>query len=111
MFRPVRLVLILVLMLTSIGLGTARGTLRQGSEVVLCTGHGIVVTRLPGTNQRQAHFCPDMALSLLAAIAPPPVVLPVRVSSVAAHPQARSQGAIPVILTPTRVRDPPFSTA
>lgn len=107
MFQPVRLVLILVLMLTSIGFGTARGTLRQGTEVVLCTGHGVVVTRIPGTDQNSAHLCPDMAVSLLAAIAAPGVVLPQRVGLALVHQPVVAHLSDPAVLTLTRVRDPP----
>lgn len=107
MFQPVRLALILMLMLTSIGLGTARGTLRQGTEVVLCTGHGVVVTRIPDTDQNTAHLCPDMALSLLAAIAAPVVILPQRVSMALVYQPVVAHLSDPVVLTLTRVRDPP----
>lgn len=75
--RPLAALLILLVALTSIGLGTARGTVRLGDEVVLCTGHGIVVTRLPaGEGGPRAHLCPDMALTLLAGMAGPAAALP-----------------------------------
>ncbi len=73
MRRPVHLALILCLVLTGIGLGAARGTVMRAEQVVLCTGHGVVVVDRPGTPP-QARFCPDMALSLLSALPDAPVV-------------------------------------
>lgn len=67
MRRPVHLALILCLVLTGIGLSAARGTLIRAEQVVLCTGHGAVIVDHPG-EPRQAHICPDMALSLLSAL-------------------------------------------
>ena len=67
MQRPVHLALILCLVLTGIGLGAARGTVVRAEQVVLCTGHGVVIVDHPdGT--RQTQVCPDMALSLLSAL-------------------------------------------
>jgi hypothetical protein len=111
MFQLVRLALILVLMLTSIGLGTARGTVRLGTEVVLCTGHGVVVTRIPDTGQTSAHLCPDMAMSLLAAIAPPAVTPPQRTSMAVPHQRPVFRLSAPIVLTMTRARDPPILAA
>ena len=107
MFRPVPLVLILVVMLTSVGLGAARGTVRQGNEVVLCTGHGVVVTVLPGDQGRTAHLCPDMALAMLAAIGAPDVVLPQRILVARAAPLTRRSHVGGVQRITIRVRDPP----
>lgn len=78
MSRHLSALVILVVALTSIGLGAARGTVRIGDEVVLCTGHGIVVTRLPGGEGEGPRLCPDMALSLLAATDAAEVQLPAR---------------------------------
>lgn len=70
-----RLVLILTLMLTGIGLGAARGTAQINGRAVLCTGDGVVLHYLPGQDGPQrAHICPDMALALLLAqLATPPI--------------------------------------
>ncbi|RJE80539.1 hypothetical protein [Paracoccus sp. JM45] len=107
MFKPLRLALILVLMLTSIGLGTARGTVRLGTEVVLCTGHGVVVTRLPDTGQTTVHLCPDMALSLLAVVAAPAVIPPQQSAMAATYQPSAFRLSVPTVLTMTRARDPP----
>ena len=107
MFRPVPLILILAVMLTSIGLGAARGTVRLDDRIVLCTGHGVVVIPRPDGQGERAHLCPDMALSLMAGLSPADPVLPQRVAvprllfpdqGLAAAAQARTQ---------VRVRDPP----
>lgn len=107
MFRPVPLLLILAVMLTSIGLGAARGTIRQGTEVVLCTGHGVVVTRLPDGGEGQARICPDMALSLLAVIGLPDPALPLRAPLPQPGPLALIAGHVPVLEAVIRVRGPP----
>lgn len=73
--RPIlRLALILLVVLTGIGLGAARGTVQSGGQLVLCSGQGIAV--VPGEGGR-AHICPDMALALLNATPPAaPDILP-----------------------------------
>lgn len=106
MRRLVHHALILCLMLTGIGLGAARGTILRADRVVICTGHGLVVVERPD-GQRQAHVCPDMALSLLAA-APAP-------SADALSPQGPARTARPssVLVVPGQAappaaaRDPP----
>lgn len=72
-----RLALILVLLLTGIGVGAARGTVQIGGQVVLCTGQGTVVRHVPDApGQGRMHICPDMALALLNATPPAaPVIL------------------------------------
>lgn len=61
------LALILCIVLTSIGLGAARGTAMVGGQVVLCIGEAVVVVDRPDAPGRlRAHICPDMSLSLLA---------------------------------------------
>ncbi|RJL05400.1 hypothetical protein D3P06_06990 [Paracoccus aestuarii] len=80
MMRPVPLIVILAVLLTSIGLGAARGLVMQGDQVVICTGHGVVVTTRPGSEDGGVHICPDMALSMLAAIGGGAVALPVRMT-------------------------------
>ncbi|QBX33724.1 hypothetical protein E4191_02560 [Paracoccus liaowanqingii] len=107
MIRPLPLILILVVMLTSIGLGAARGTVRSGEQIVLCTGHGIVTIDLPGDQGRRTHLCPDMALSLLAAIGPADVALPLRVGHARDVRPDRGAGQGSERLGPVRVRDPP----
>lgn len=107
MLRPVPLLLILAVMLASIGLGAARGTIRQGTEVVLCTGHGVVVTRLPDGGDSQARICPDMALSLMALIGLPDAALPLRAPLPQQGPLALIAGSAPVLATVIRVRGPP----
>lgn len=70
MIPLLRLSLILVLMLTGIGLGAARGTVQIGGQVVICTGEGVVTRQIPGAPGPVAHVCPDMALALMAGVAP-----------------------------------------
>ncbi len=63
-----RLTLVLALLLTGIGLGAARGTVRIDGRIVLCTGESIVSQGRPGEPDRRMHVCPDMALAMLAAV-------------------------------------------
>lgn len=106
--RHLAALLILLVALTSIGLGAARGTVRMGDEVVLCTGHGIVVTRLPGDEGEAALLCPDMALSLLAAVDAPAVSLPPRPALPAAQPLRRIAAAAHPALPGRHARAPPI---
>lgn len=71
-----RLALVCAVVLTSLGLGTARGQMRAGDEVALCAGGAIAVVHVgaDGRPERQTHLCPDMAPALLAGWdAPPPM--------------------------------------
>lgn len=107
MFRPVPLILILAVMLTSIGLGAARGTVRMDDQIVLCTGHGVVVVPRPDGQGERVHLCPDMALSLMAGLAPADVALPQRVA--VPRELSADSGPAPAAQAPAqvRVRDPP----
>ncbi|WP_378941981.1 hypothetical protein [Paracoccus sp. R86501] len=99
-------VLILVVMLTGIGLGAARGVVRQGDEIVLCTGHGVVVTQRPD-GQGAAHLCPDMALSLMAALGGAAPVVPERIARADGFDLVAQQAILRAIGRVTRARDPP----
>lgn len=108
MSRPLAAFLILIVALTSIGLGSARGTARIGGEVVLCTGQDVVVTRLPADPDRSsAHLCPDMALSLMAAAAPPYAAVPDRAAMPQPIPPAALGSLTAAATRPVRVRGPP----
>lgn len=70
MIKLLRLALLLSLLLTSIGLGAARGTVELAGQVVICTGQGIVIRNIPGApSTKMAHICPDMSLSFLNNVA------------------------------------------
>ena len=77
------LVLAVLIGLTSVTLGHARGQVRMGDTVVLCTGSGAVAVTLDkdGNPVGPAHVCPDMALTLLAGVAADAPVLPAAVLS------------------------------
>ena len=81
MTRPIRsflaLALALLMGVTSLGLGAARGQARIAGEIVICTGMGITVVTLDenGNPVGTPHICPDMALALLAAPPFAPLVL------------------------------------
>lgn len=78
MFRALHALLILTLLLTGFALGTARGQARIAGEVVICSGNAVTVITVDrdGNPVERPHFCPDMALSLLAAVAADAPALP-----------------------------------
>lgn len=78
MIRLVHLALILILSLTGIALGSARGQAPVVGQMVICAGTTTVTVAVDADGQpvRQTHFCPDMALSLIAAVAGTPVAQP-----------------------------------
>ena len=113
MFRPVSLLLALVLALTSVGLGAARGTVMQGGQVVLCTGAGVVSVAAPAGHgtRGHVHLCPDMALSVLQA--PLPVADPVAGRTALPMPAARPAATRTTArhrALPVRARGPPVSS-
>lgn len=69
-----RLSLVLILVASGISLGAARGQLRAAGAVVLCAGGAVQVQLVDvrGKPVARTHICPDMALSLMAAVGQPP---------------------------------------
>ncbi|WP_040595439.1 hypothetical protein [Paracoccus zeaxanthinifaciens] len=106
MLRPLPILLAIVIALTSVGVGSARGTARIGGQVVICTGEG--VTSVPDPRGGQVHLCPDMALALLSAPMPEgvslprPAPVPAGVLRPAVRPAPHAVGA-----RVFRARDPP----
>ena len=116
MIPLLRLSLVLLMLLTSVALGMARGQLRIGSEIVLCTGSAVVVIARPGTPGDpgpvgHAHYCPDMATALMAALDLPPiepqrpagppqgaVLVEFRVSAMVDRPVPQARGPPPPVL-------------
>lgn len=70
--KAIRIFLILALMLSAQALASARGQARIGDAIVICSGASVttIIVDADGQPVEQTHFCPDMALSLMAAIAP-----------------------------------------
>ena len=68
--------LALILAATSLSLAAARGEMPRDGRVVLCSAGGpLVVDRdADGTPLAPPHLCPDWALSLCVAAAPPPAL-------------------------------------
>jgi len=66
------------------------------------------VTHVPATGDRQAHLCPDMALSLLAALAVPDTGLLPRPARMLPASLVHGTGATPLPARMIRVRDPPL---
>lgn len=66
-----RLGLVWLIVLTSLSLGMARGQVRSGTEVILCSGSAVIVDP---DHPQGVRYCPDMAASLLLTLDPPPVI-------------------------------------
>ena len=76
MLNALRLFLILLLALTGLSLGAARGQARVAGQVVLCAGESVVVVAVDQQGQpvKQVQVCPDMALSLMQGLHDAPVL-------------------------------------
>ena len=92
--------------------GAARGQARIGGQVaVLCSGGGLVQVTLDagGVPTGSHHLCPDLALSLLAALDLAPVdVLRPAVAGEDLTPLFRKLSSVPVHRA-THARGPPVS--
>lgn len=71
MIRAISSFVIATLVLTAVALGAARGQAQVDGRVVVCVGNMVSVVTLDadGKPVEVPHFCPDMALALLAAVA------------------------------------------
>lgn len=107
--RALRLFLILSLMLTGFALASARGQAVIGERVVLCSGHVVVLTYGPdGTPSESPHFCPDMALALIAALdAPASQAAPLPLSKAVVFTQSR-RSVLAFSAVAAKSRDPPL---
>lgn len=110
--------LAVILALTSVTMAVARGQTRVAGEMVLCSGYGIVVLHLDaagnpvdgpgGAPGGAVHLCPDMVLSMLAAL-PLAEVLPQRPAPARATLALPFALVLPSGLAPglVRARGPP----
>lgn len=99
-------------LLTSLSLGAARGQVLWGGQIVLCSGSAVTIPAqdVPG-HPGHAALCPDMALSLMAAVAAPAMAVAaaprrVQVLSFAPPPPAETQ-----LPRPRQGRGPPIRLA
>lgn len=78
MTRALHGLLILLMLVTGLSLGAARGQARVAGELVLCAGTSFVTVAVDadGNPVERVMVCPDMALSLLAGMIAPPPFLP-----------------------------------
>ncbi|EEE37124.1 hypothetical protein RKLH11_960 [Rhodobacteraceae bacterium KLH11] len=67
-----------LVILTGQGVAASRGVDRAVGQMVLCTGTGPVVVYMDDEGQptQAPHYCPDYALSLLGALHPVQIALP-----------------------------------
>ena len=105
-----RLSLVLLLVVSGITLGAARGQARVAGAVVLCAGTTVQVQLVDaqGVPVPRTHICPDMALSLMAAVGQgAPGVVPRQDGGWSLDPVA-VQGLAPGrVVVDARARGPP----
>ena len=113
MNRTLRLILVVALMLASVALGAARGQTRVAGEIVLCAGGAVTVQAVDAEGRPVGHVlvCPDMALSLLASVAPAAVQLPERQHTGFRVAYLRDQSAEGFGPRPRQARGPPATPA
>lgn len=111
MLNTLRLSLILLLVLTGVTLGAARGQARIAGEIVLCSGSTVMTVAVDDQGQPVKHMmiCPDMALSLMLGIHDTPSILVVEqlVTASQAAPASTSVSGIQTDFA--RARGPPSS--
>jgi hypothetical protein len=107
--KTLALTMALLLILTGQGVAMARGTPGASGRMVVCTGAGLVIIDrdASGHPTGPAHFCPDRALVLLAAVAlaPPRRRVPAPIMRV--KPAALALSFLPGHARLTSARDPP----
>ncbi|MEE4120627.1 MAG: hypothetical protein V2I65_16625 [Paracoccaceae bacterium] len=87
----------LVLGLSAVGAGHARGQAQLSGAIVICTGQGVVTVLVDAVGQpveRQVP-CPDCVLSLLACAGVPPGALPAPLPHLAPRPLRSSAQVAP----------------
>ena len=99
-------------LLTSLSLGAARGQVLWDGRIVLCSGSAVTIPAqdVPG-HPGHAALCPDMALSLMAAVAAPAMAVPVaprRVQILVFVPHTAAETQLP---RPRQGRGPPMRLA
>ena len=69
------LFLSLLLTVSSVGFGMARGLIPPAGQMVICTGNGLITVSFDANGQPvESHtLCPDSVMSLQAAVAVPPL--------------------------------------
>jgi hypothetical protein len=103
------LALALILTLTSGTLAMARGQAMAAGEIVICSGGAVVTVAVDaeGKPTGPAHICPDCALTLFAAAAPPAAILMLaETASALVLPATQHPALAPHILAAT-ARGPP----
>lgn len=109
MTRLLPLALSLLLVLMGQSLAVARGQTQVAGQIVLCAGGTVSVVDIgpDGTPIKAPVYCPDMALSLLHAIAAPDAAPAVAANSHPFQHFDRAHRPAAQEATPARARDPP----
>lgn len=109
--RYIALSLVLLLVLTGQSMAVARGSTDVAGQMVLCTGTGPVMVYVDenGAPVAPPQYCPDTALSLLAAVALPDFSLtPIHVAR-QLNPARIVVRVMGLNLPPHMARGPPFA--
>lgn len=105
-----RLIVILVLVLTGQTLASARGQAQIAGEMVLCTGEmtRVITVDADGNPVKRVTLCPDMANSLIQAVASSaPFVGPAQIVRGFRHQDGTTSHADHAKVVP-QARDPPL---
>ncbi len=111
--RPLlALFLCTVIVATGGAMAAARGQAAVAGQIVLCTGSGPVTVEVDAQGQPvgPVHICPDCAMSLLAAVAAPPLTeagFAARTTALSFGTASRRAARAPV--TRPRARAPPIA--
>ena len=99
----------LLVILTGQGVAASRGMDRAVGKMVLCTGHGPVIVYMDAEGQptQAPHFCPDYALTLLGAVAVPPLVVPLAPIEALPSPLRKAGNLIALPVPGRPARAPP----
>ncbi|MDN3710775.1 hypothetical protein QWZ10_01070 [Paracoccus cavernae] len=113
MMPAMRLVLILVLVLTGQTLAAARGQAQIAGEMVLCAGEFTmrVTVDAEGNPVERVTICPDMAPSLMQAVALGADFTPPERAAHAFRPRPLTLSHAEPEAIPAQARDPPFLSA
>lgn len=108
--RSTGLALALIIALTSVAFGAARGLADAAGKMVICAGHAIVVVYVDENGQPTGtpHFCPDCVLKAMAAlgVAGPDVAAALVASRQAQRPDTPALTAVGGVYRPG-ARAPP----
>lgn len=114
-FRPLPILLALLLIVSSITMAVARGQMASGSEMVICSGYGVISVTLDADGnpvapapQKTAYPCPDCLCGLTAALQADPPASPRLATNGRPQKITATRAAVSQDLLPAQARGPPL---